>query len=49
MSNTGRNQRLYENVLAEIFAKQSGSFNELSFRQLLENSRYAIYRCYQWI
>ena len=37
--NTGAQSRLYENVLAEIFAKQSGSFNELSFRQLLENSR----------
>ncbi|HHX37448.1 MAG TPA: aminopeptidase [Clostridiaceae bacterium] len=37
--NTGAQSRLYENVLAEIFAKQSGSYNDLAFRQLLEKCK----------
>ncbi len=35
--NTGAQSRIYENVLAELYAKQSGSFNDLAFRRFIEN------------
>lgn len=37
--NTGAQSRLYENVLAELLAKQNGSYDELLFRKAVENSK----------
>ena len=36
--NSGAKSRLYENVLAEILLKQSGAFDDFSFRQTLARS-----------
>ncbi len=37
--NTGAQSRLYENVIAEIFVKQSGDDRSFAFRRLLEESK----------
>lgn len=37
--NTGAQSRLYENVLAELYAKQQGAFSDLDFRLMLEHCR----------
>lgn len=37
--NTGAQSRLYENFLAEVYAKTSGSFDELGFRKCIANSK----------
>ena len=37
--NTGAQSRLYENFLAEIFAKTNGGYDEIGFRKCIANSR----------
>jgi len=37
--NTGAQSRLYENFLAEIYKKSSGSFDEMGFRQCIANTK----------
>jgi len=37
--NTGAQSRLYENFLAEVYAKSSGNYDELGFRKCIANSK----------
>ncbi|MBP7402153.1 MAG: aminopeptidase [Clostridia bacterium] len=39
VGNTGAHSRLYENFLAEVYAKTEGGYDELGFAKALENTR----------